>query len=317
MRKVQWGWKLLAWVCFVVLPGCGGCEGENTVIDSKEEPAKEDTFGLAPEVANRILAYVDEEPVRVIDLERALQEQGPLLRVKSVDAKGRLALLESLLTERALAAEARARGLDQHPRVREVTEELIIRALATEIRRRLPEPSEELIRATYEARRKNEYTTPELRRASLIFTKDREGAEKALAELSSQPDPSEEWAKLAERLGVVTVRRQAQEVTDYFARTPRANEAFVPQVVRDAAFETDVGKIYPHPIPFEDGYYLVYVIAKAEASEVPFESVRDAIREELMDQALDAELTKLVAEELAKAKIDEEALLSVQYNPGE
>lgn len=301
------------------LASCDGCPAEDRT--AVEEPARgsqsvdpELTLGLEPAVAQRRVALVDGEPITVLDIAREIARSSPVIAGRMLDADGRRALLEELAADRALAAEARERGLDDDPNVRRAREEVFVRALVEQIRRDVPEPTEAQMRAYYDAHR-NQYRAPERRSAGLIFTRDRAAAEAALAELQDLRSLPENWMRVAERIGFAGPRRQPREDTDLFAATPREGEPFVPQPVRDAAFETEPGRVHPRPVPFEDGYYLVRVDALAEPQDIPFEAVRDSIRQLLHDEAVDAVLTQLVARSLAQASFDEEALATVRLPP--
>lgn len=277
-----------------------------TVID------REATLGLDPAVARRPLARVDDEPVTVLDLARELGDQSPMVAALHADPARRLAVLDALLDDRALAAEARERGLASNPEVVRAREQVYVRALVARVARDVPEPSDEAVRAVFEANRE-QYRAPELRTASLIFTRDREGGEAGLRELAAGDlrDRPRTWMQVAERIGFAGPRRQPREQTGLFAQVPRAGEPFVPQPVRDAAFGTEPGELHPELVPFEDGFYLVLVEGRAEPTDIPFERVADNIRERLHDEAIDSAVTQLVAERLSGASYDEAALDAV------
>ena len=297
----------------LVAAGCE-CTQEPAVVDEGSEdvvPDLEATLGLPPDVAERRLALVDGEPITVLDLARELNEQTPMVAARHADVEGRLAVLDSLLTEYALAAEARDRGLGADPAVVRAREEVLVRALVAQVARDVPQPTEEAVRAVFDQNR-DRYRAPERRSAGLIFTRDREAALAAIPllneDLRQQP---QNWMRLAERIGFAGPRRQPREETDLFAAFPRPGEAFVPQVVREAAFETEPGQVHPEPVPFEDGFYVIRVSSVAEPTDIPYESVREAIRAQLHEEALDGAVTQLIASRLAAAEYDDAALEAV------
>ncbi len=266
------------------------------------------TLGLSPDVAERRLALVDDQPVTVLDVAREFAEGGPTVGTRSQDADGRRGTLEMLVTERALAAEARRRGLDEDPAVLRAREEVLVRALVAQVAADVPLPTDEQVRATFEGRRST-YRTPERRTAGVIFTRDRAGAEAALREMAADPrHQAEIWARTADRIGFAGPWSQPRQELDLFAAYPRDGEPFVPQPVRDAVFETDPGRVHPSLVPYEDGFYLVQVNGVAEPADPSFESLRDSIRDELHAEAVDSAVTALVAEQLAEATFDEAAL---------
>jgi hypothetical protein len=146
----------------------------------------------------------------------------------------------------------------------------------------------------------------------LIFTRDREAGNTAVTgmrnNLRRQP---ELWMTATEQLGFAGPRRQPRVQTEPFAATAREGEPFVPQVVRDAVFATEPGDLYPEVVPFEDGFYLVRVQERIEPQDLSFETVREAIRSELHAEAVDAYVTRIVADTLSTATFDDAALDAV------
>lgn len=298
--------------------GCEGCQGEGPASEPEhaesEEPSidPELTLGLAPGVAERLLALVDGQPITVLDVAREFAEAGPTAGMRAQDADGRRGTLDALISDQALAVEARRRGLDEDPSVRRAREEIYVRALVAQVAADVPLPTDELLRATFEARR-TRYRTPERRSAGIIFTRDRAGGEAALRELAAdERRRAEIWARTADRIGIATPWSQPRRETDLFAAFPRDGEEFVPQPVRDAAFETEPGQLHPSLVPFEDGFYLVMVTSRAEPADPSFEAMRDSIREELHAEAVDSAVTQLVAAPLAEASYDDDALDAVR-----
>jgi hypothetical protein len=295
--------------------GCDGCDREPAAVEHASEdvapPDPEVTLGLAPEVAERRLALVDDEPVTVLDLARELDTESSMVAARHADFEGRVAVLEALLMEYALAAEARDRGLADDPTVVRAREEVLVRAYVAEIALEVPEPTDEAVRAVFDSHR-DRYRAPERRTAGIIFTRDREAALAAIPGLNSDMrQQPQNWMQLAERIGFAGPRIQPREETELFAAFPRPGEAYVPQVVRDAAFETEPGSVHPEPVPFEDGFYVVRTSSLAEPMDLPFEAVEASIRAQLHDEAVDSVVTQQVATSLAEAEYDESALDAV------
>ncbi|MFN7699933.1 MAG: peptidyl-prolyl cis-trans isomerase [Deltaproteobacteria bacterium] len=313
-------WPLALWplaLALTVVAGCDGCFGAAPPPPVEEEPGDrssdpELTLGLPPEVAQRVVAVVDGEPIRVLDVAYELDQSSSMVAALAADASRRRALAQSLVLDRALAAEARDRGLGEDPRVLGAREEALVRAVVAEVERDVAPPSDEQVRAYYEAHR-DTYRAPALRSADLIFTRDAEGGRAALAAIVPHVRrQGEDWIPTAERIGFAGPRRQPRVLTDAIAAHAREGELFVPQPVRDAIFATEIGAVHPALVPFEDGFYMVRVVGGVEPSDVPLEAVRENIRALLHAEAIDARVTALVAEALAAASIDDEALESVE-----
>ncbi|MBX7192152.1 MAG: peptidyl-prolyl cis-trans isomerase [Sandaracinaceae bacterium] len=314
--------RAFLWLGLAALSGCESCHGDPPPTHVEEAPGDRSTdpaltLGLAPEVAQRTIAHVDGEPVRVLDVAFELDSLSPIAAARSVDATRRQALAEALVLDRALAAEARDRGLGESPRVRAAREDILTRAIVAQLERDVPAPSDADVRAYYDAHRER-YRAPELRNADLIFTRDGAAATTALGAMVHEVRRlSELWIQTADRIGFAGPRRQARTITDMIGATPRPGEVFVPQPVRDAIFATEPGAVYPELIPFEDGFFLVSVLSRAEPTDTPFESVRVAIREQLHAEAIDARLTEVVASSLATATYDDDALAAVRVPAAE
>jgi peptidyl-prolyl cis-trans isomerase C len=308
------------WLVLVAmqLAGCRSCFGGPPPAPpaAADEPGAsidpELTLGLPPDQAQRVLAVIDGEPLRVLDVAREIERAGPTASARWSDARQRRALVENLIRMRALAVEARRRGLGDDPRVAVARDEVLVRALLDQLAADVPPPTDTQVRAYYEAHR-DDYREPPLRSVGLIFTRDRGAGEAALAEiLADRHHEAELWMRAAERIGFAGPRRQAREETEMFAASPRAGEPFVAQVVRDVAFAGEPGQIHPELVPFEDGFYLVRIDRHADAVDVPFEAVRDRIARMLHDAALDARAEMLVSALLDRLEPDEAALATVR-----
>lgn len=297
------------------LHGCDGCGAAETSAPAEETEVVvdvESTLGLPPDVAARVVARIDDEELTLLDVAYELESLSPILAGRASDAEGRRALVERLVMDRALAAEARARGLEDTTSVRFTREELLVRALVAQAEHDVPAPSEEEI-ASFYALHRDRYRAPELRTAGLIFTRDRPAAEAALAALlAEQRRLPELWMSTAERIGFAGPRMQPRVETELLAREAREGEPFVPQVVREAVFATTPGTVYAELVPYEDGVYLVRVSERADPTDTPLESVRAGIAAELLARAIDAHVTSLVALALTQAQFDEDALTSVE-----
>lgn len=311
--------RLVLLLFLAQLAGCRSCfggpaSGASTAgaVEPGASVDPELTLGLPPEQAQRVLAVIDGEELRVLDVAREMERAGPTASARWSDARQRHMLVENMIRSRALAVEARHRGLGDDPRVAVARDEVLVRALLEQLAGDVPQPSEAEVRAYYEAHR-DDYRDPPLRSVGLIFTRDRAGGEAALAEIRGDlHHQAELWMRAAERIGFAGPRRQARVETEMFAAVPREGEPFVPQVVRDVAFAGEPGQVHPELVPFEDGFYLVRIDRHADATDVPFAAVRDRIARQLHDAAIDQRAEAIVAQALTRLELDEEALATVR-----
>jgi peptidyl-prolyl cis-trans isomerase C len=317
---MRWRSVVLASLLCAGAAGCDSCLGRGETAASPSEPEVEGTASVDPEltlglpagVAQRVLAVVDGEELRVLDVARELERGGPTAAARMSDARARRQLVEVLVRDRALAVEARRRGLADDPRVAVARDEVLARALVEQLTADVAPPSEAEVRAYYDAHR-DDYRDPPLASVGLLFTRERARAEAALAEMiADRHHRLEIWVRTAEAIGFAGPRRQPIEDTEPFAATPRPGESFVPQVIRDLAFEGTPGDMHPELVPFEDGFYIVRFDRQIPATDVPFEQVRDSIAAQLQAAAVDARIEEIVRTALSTATYDEEALTTVR-----
>jgi hypothetical protein len=297
--------------------GCESCLGDPPAPppsaedgDHSADPAL--TLGLDPEVAQRTVAVVDGEELRVIDVAYAIDDLAPIAAARAADAERRRELVEAMVVERALAAEARDRGLDEDPRVARAREEAFVRTLVEQVEREVPAPTEAEVRGYYDSHRER-YRAPELRSVSLLFTRDEAGGRAALARMGADTRHiPQAWRDVADQIGFMGPLAYPVEETEMFAREPREGEGNIPQEIRDIAFASEVPSLHPELVPFHDGWYLVRTVSRTDPTDASFEDVRDHIREELHAEQVDARVTQLVGETLSQASFDDEALDSVR-----
>jgi len=296
--------------------GCDSCLGAPTpepeATEGELSVDPELTLGLTPEIAQRRVAVVEGEEIRVLDVAYEIEAASPMVGARLGDAARRRALVERMVQDRALAAEARERGLDDDPRPARAREDFMVRALAEQVAADIPRPSEEEVRRFFDDNR-DRYRNPPLRTVGLIFTRDRAAGEAAIARVQADPRHlNQMWHDIAREIGFMGPLWHPVQETEPFAATPRPNESIVPQPIRDIAFAGEPGNLHPELVPHADGWYLVRIMTAVDASDVPFGDVRAMIEQELHEAAAEQALTALVAEQLASATLDDEALETVR-----
>ena len=302
-----------------LLASCTCDEPDRPAPTSEETPPEamasvdpEVLLGLEPEVANRVLAEIDGEALTVLDVARELERVGPALAPRLADATERRALVESLVRDRIVAAEARRTGWADEPEVRHAGDEQIARALVAQATADVLPPTDEEVRAYFDAH-PDDYRQPERVTLGLIFTRDRERGEEGLRALEAdRHHRSETWIHLAEEIGFAGPRTQPVQTTGAFAAVPTVGDAFVPEPVRALAFETTPGELFPELVPYEDGFLIGQVYQRFPAMDLSFEEVREGVRALLHERAVLARTDTIIAEGLASIEVDEAALRNVR-----
>jgi peptidyl-prolyl cis-trans isomerase C len=116
------------------------------------------------------VARVAGEVVTVDDLQKKLDEQSPFIRARYADPEKRKELLDAQVRFEVLAAEAKARGYDDDPEVRDALKKLLVQRLTREEfdgRVQLKDITDAELQKYYEAHRAD-YEKPEMVRASVI-----------------------------------------------------------------------------------------------------------------------------------------------------
>jgi parvulin-like peptidyl-prolyl isomerase len=282
---------------------------------------------LDPSQRDLVVARVDDQVLTLCDFNRRIGHNNPYLRARFNAPEQRRALLQSWIDAELLAAEARARGLDDAPEVRRFVNLQLARRLEAAVRAEVPAPvvTDDEVRAYYEAHR-SEYVTEEQVRASQIVLATRAAAEQVLAELRAHPDDDTFFRERVRRLSVDPLSRAADGDLGFF---PRSGNPNVPREVAEAAFalqrngqiadavvESATGGINRGP-----GFHVIRLTARREALHRTLEEesrrIRARLSREKREQAEEAAVRALV-ERLRAAtpvQIDEAVLAAVRVAP--
>lgn len=311
--------RIASLVALSLLASCTCGDDETPPTPPSETPTEAVTsidpevlLGLEPAVANRVVAEVDGAPVTVLDVARELERVGPALAPRLADAHERRVLVESMVTDRVLAGEARRLGWSDEPEVRRAAAEQIAHALVAQATADVAAPTDAEVRAYFDAHQ-NDYRQPERVTVGLIFTRDQARGEEGLRRIQADMHHrAETWMHVAEEIGFAGPRIQPVQMTGPFAAVPTPGDAYVPEVVRPFAFETTPGEMVPELVPFEDGFLIVQVYQRFPAMDLSFEEVQESVRVQLHEQAVLARTDAIIAEELAAIHIDEAAMRNVR-----
>jgi peptidyl-prolyl cis-trans isomerase SurA len=281
--------------------------------------------GLAhAEVANRIVATIDGEPITAYELRRYAREH---------DAEGasESQILEAVITDKLLDQEIKAQGIsardDEIDRyVKEVQgrngmdDEAFARALAAkgitvevyrakvkreiekaqlvnkEIRQRVNVSPEE-IRRHYEAHRTDYEVAEKVKVRHILFTVDR-GADQEQIERVR--------AKAVEVRGLATSGRDFQELARQFSEGPGSDKGgelgtfskgeLSPEL-EAVVFRLKTGEV-SEPVRSPSGFHLLLVDERISSSHRPLEEVSDKIRDELYNGALEERFQNWLSRDL-------------------
>lgn len=294
--------------------------------DASLRPGADPCEVIAPEHRDLVVAQVNSQRLTLCDLTRRINVENPYLRARLNSPEQRRALLETWLDAELLAAEAQARGYDQHPEVRRAVSLQLARRVEQSVRSELPEPtvSDAEVRAYYEAHRA-EYNAEAQVRASQIVLRTRVEAERTLAELRARPDDNGLFSRLVRERSVHAESRARDGDLAFFSRG--GNES-VPPPVAEAAFTLErVGALSTAVIESPHGgaeggpgFHVLRLTARREPLRRTLDEESARIRARLVRQARqsaeDAAMRALVARlrGAARIEIDDAALARVRVD---
>jgi peptidyl-prolyl cis-trans isomerase C len=237
-----------------------------------------------PERGIGVVASFQGGQITVADLETALALKDPRTRAVLATPDGLKRFLDELVNYDLLALEAARRGYARHAEVieagkRAAIENMIERELAVD-----PASIEPDAVAKELERHREDYTRPEMRRASHINLASEQEARALIAELKGVT--REAFAKQASaRSEDARTRRQGGEL-GYFDREGRTGAkdgvtVVAPELV-SVAFELKrEGQLHPAPIPHGGGYSVLMLTGRMAPIEARLSKVEPMLREQL------------------------------------
>ena len=233
----------------------------------------------APE--DPIVARVDGEPIHLSDLAAAAQELPEQLR--SVPSQ-RLypILLDQLISGRAIAAAARAAGLDRDPetraRIRRAEEQELQQAyLSRELAGKM---NDQAVRERYDQQLAARPAEEEVHARHILVPTEAEARE-ALAELRGGAD----FAAVAQRRSSGPGAREGGDL-GFFKRGD-----MVPEFA-EAAFALQPGQL-SDPVRSPFGWHVIQVLERRTAPPPRFEEVREQLRQQMLEAEVNALVTRI------------------------
>jgi peptidyl-prolyl cis-trans isomerase C len=152
--------------------------------------------GLTPELAQKPIATVGDKVITLGEFAATIDRMDQFERLRYQSVERRRQLLDEIIKAELLALEAKRRGLDQKPevkeRIRQILREDVMRQTRTEVTAPADIPESE-VRAYYDSHRE-EFRDPERRRVAHIVMADEAKAKKVLED-AKKASPTD-WGKL-------------------------------------------------------------------------------------------------------------------------
>lgn len=277
---------------------------------------------LSAELAGKVLARVGTRSITLGDYAAALERMDQFERLRYQTAERRKQLLDELIDAELLAREAERRGLSELPETQELTRQLLREEVLRRQRHDLPK-LEELpmadLRKYYDSH-KSEFVEPERRRVGHIVLKDRQQAEKVLAD-AIKASPAQ-WGQLVKShsiapagggdtplelsgdLGLVSAPGQE-----------RGENPNVPEPLRAAVFQLkNVGDVHDKLVEDEGRWHVVRLMGISAARDRSFTEAERTIRVHLLRQLVEKSEDELLDKLRASipVSINEAALAQVE-----
>ncbi|MAC26025.1 MAG: hypothetical protein CMN31_14295 [Sandaracinus sp.] len=232
----------------------------------------------------RVYAEVGEVTITVGDIEDAIAKQSPFLRTRYRDPRRLRELADSLVRFELLARAAEERDYDENPVVVRAVKQIAVQQLIErEFDRRITRESitDEEIQAYYDAHA-DEFSRPEMVRASHILLASRDDAEELLNE--ARDADARGFRQLAREHSIDTETKLRGGDLRYFTRDGRAagareDDTPVDATLVEAAFGVEeVGGVAREPVRVGEHWSIVKLTGRRPAETRSLEQASEGIR---------------------------------------
>jgi peptidyl-prolyl cis-trans isomerase C len=232
---------------------------------------------------NPVLARVDGTEIRRVDLEAELGRLPAELRGMPPATLLPL-LLDQMITQRAIVVAARTAGLGTDPevvsRVQRAEEDTLQQVLIT--RAIAPHLTDAALRARYTRDAAARPAEEEVRARHILVPTEAE----ARAALAEARRPGADFAEVARRRSTGPGSREGGDL-GFFKRAD-----MIPEFA-EAAFALAPGQISAAPVQTQFGWHIIRVEERRAAPVPPFEEQREALRQTIFEEAVNAEVERI------------------------
>lgn len=299
-------------------PGITPAAAATTVAQVPKVSAEFKDSQLTPEQRAIVIATIGTTTITLGELEARLAQESPVVRSQHASVQKRKDYLQKLVQFEVLAAEARRRGLDNHPDVVEQLRQAMVRQFlleAVEGDMKPEQVTEADLRAYYDSNPAL-YHKPEQVEVSHILVADKLQADKIATELRTGSDGN--TARLVTLWNDYVVRLSDDKATAPYlgalgllslapppGATPAELERLknVPQVLIDTAFACkpmEVCGVVQGPT----GWHVLMVTSRSPAVERSFDEAKDSIRPRIVKRERELRRQKLLDDLRAAAKVE-------------
>jgi peptidyl-prolyl cis-trans isomerase C len=308
------------------VPSARSSDGGAAVAVARDASAVDPCADLSAQERDSVLARVGETSLTLCDFARRLAGQNPYLRARLNTAEARRSLVRAWVDGELLAAEARQRGLDREPSVRNAVLSQLARQVESEVRAGVaPAVVSEADVERYYREHIAEYETPEQVRFAHVVLSSQADADRVLAEARRVATDDAAWRALVRRETRDDVTRETGGDVGFVSREGSTQ---VPREVAEAAFRLrEVGEVLAQVVSSPrgganhgPGFHVLRMVARRDALRRPLDDVRRAIRNRLFEERSDQAQTRAVRDLLERLRrespvqVDESVLSQVRID---
>ncbi len=305
----------------VALSGCDEIATAGGGADAGPPPA-----GLTPQQAAAVIAKVGDETITLGEFAAVLERMNQMDRLRFQSKPRRRALLQDLIDIKLLAQEARRRGLDKKPEVRDAIRQILRDAILAKARQGVMSPAEipaAEVKAYYDEHL-DTYREPERRRVSAIVLDDEAKAAEVLDKARAIKS-GDQWGELFyEHSLTAPKKRNPQAPADLAGDLgivgppgdAKGISKSVPPAVQRAVFElAEVGDVYKDVVAAGNGrYFIVRMAGRSKGHTRSLAEADRAIRVAILQEMI-RDREKQLAADLRKrfpVEIDKDALGTIK-----
>jgi len=237
--------------------------------------------GPAPAVADPVVAKVNGDPIYLSDVRASAQSLPANLRALPPETVYPR-LLDSLISERALADAARKAGIDKEPAVQRqvaaATDQVLDNALLTKVV--MPTITDQAVHARYQAEIAGKPGEEEVH-AKHILVASEDQAKDIIAQLNKGAD----FATLAKKYSKDPGAADGGDL-GFFKK-----DEMVPAFA-DAAFALKPGQFTQTPVHTQFGWHVILVVEKRQAPAPSFEQAADQLRQQMLQEGVRKEIAQ-------------------------
>jgi peptidyl-prolyl cis-trans isomerase C len=235
----------------------------------------------AAPAADPVVAKVNGDPIYLSDVQasaRSLPANVRTLPPETVYPR----LLDSMISERALADAARKAGIDKDPAVRRqiaaATDQVLDNALLTKVV--MPTITDQALHARYQSEIAGKPGEVEVH-AKHILVDSEDQAKQIIAQLNKGAD----FATLAKKYSKDPGSADGGDL-GFFKK-----DEMVPAFA-DAAFALKPGQFTQTPVHTQFGWHVILVVERRQAPAPSFEQAADQLRQEMLREGVQKEITQ-------------------------